>query len=73
MMKKCWELSPFYDLTYSNSVGGEQATCVNGNGVPTKEDILVIAKKMGMNKRKAHLIMEEIEKIVLEGLSSYLS
>lgn len=52
MMKKCWELSPFYDLTYSNSVGGEQATCVNGNGVPTKEDILVIAKKMGMKKEK---------------------
>lgn len=69
--KKSWRLSPSYDLTYSNSIGGEHATCVNGNGIPTKEDILVIAKKIGMSKRKATLIMDEIEKIVLEDLHSY--
>lgn len=28
-----WKLSPAYDLTYSNSIGGEHATTVNGNGV----------------------------------------
>lgn len=70
--EKCWKLSPSYDLTFSNSIGGEHATCVNGNGVPTKEDILVIAKKIGMNKRKAILTMEEIEKKVSEELYSYL-
>ena len=31
--EKRWILSPAYDLTYSNSIGGEHATTVNGNGV----------------------------------------
>ena len=41
-----WKLSPAYDLTYSNSIGGEHATTVNGNGVnPELDDILAVAKK----------------------------
>lgn len=40
-----WKLSPAYDLTYSNSIGGEHATTVNGNGVnPELDDILAVAK-----------------------------
>ena len=40
-----WKLSPAYDLTYSNSIGGEHATTVNGNGVnPELDDILSVAK-----------------------------
>lgn len=31
--EKRWMLSPAYDLTYSNSLGGEHATTVNGNGI----------------------------------------
>ena len=34
----CWKLSPAYDLTYSNSIGGEHATSVNGNGVNPDQD-----------------------------------
>ena len=34
----CWKLSPAYDLTYSNSIGGEHATTVNGNGVNPDQD-----------------------------------
>ena len=42
----CWKLSPAYDLTYSNSIGGEHATTVNGNGVnPELDDILAVAQK----------------------------
>ena len=33
-----WKLSPAYDLTYSNSIGGEHATTVNGNGVNPDQD-----------------------------------
>ena len=45
--EKRWILSPAYDLTYSNSIGGEHATTVNGNGVdPGMEDLLSVANKM---------------------------
>ena len=30
-VKRKWELSPAYDLTYSNSIGGEHATTIAGN------------------------------------------
>lgn len=41
-----WVLSPAYDLTYSNSIGGEHATTVNGNGAdPGMDDILAVAKR----------------------------
>ena len=36
-----WILSTAYDLTYSYSIGGEHATCINGNGRnPGMTDIL---------------------------------
>lgn len=41
-----WVLSPAYDLTYSNSIGGEHATTVNGNGNdPGMDDLLAVAQK----------------------------
>ena len=39
-----WRLSPAYDLTYSNSIDGEHATTVNGNGRdPGLSDLLAVA------------------------------
>ena len=44
--EKVWELSPAYDLTYSNSIGGEHATMVDGNGRnPGMKEILQVAEK----------------------------
>lgn len=44
--EKRWILSPAYDLTYSNSIGGEHATTVNGNGAdPGMDDLLSVAKR----------------------------
>ncbi len=58
-------LSPAYDLTYSNSIGGEHATCVNGNGVnPGISDILAVAKGIGIAGEKARNIAREIQEIV---------
>ena len=43
-----WRLSPAYDLTYSNSIGGEHATCINGEGKnPKLSDLLALADKIG--------------------------
>jgi len=60
-----WILSPAYDLTYSSSIGGEHATCINGNGSnPGITDIIEVAKNIGMKERKAKNIADEIKKIV---------
>ena len=62
-----WILAPAYDLTYSSSIGGEHATCINGNGsTPGMPDILEVAKNIGMKERKARTIAEEIKGVVSE-------
>ena len=64
-----WELSPAYDLTYSYSINGEHATTVNGNGVnPDLKDILKVAKKIGLDEKKAKNIAIEIEEIIKKDL-----
>lgn len=68
-----WVLSPAYDLTYSNSIGGEHATTVNGNGVnPGMEDILAVAKRIGLNTTRAKKTASEIRDCVFEMLSDYI-
>ena len=68
-----WKLSPAYDLTFSNSIGGEHATTVNGNGMnPGIKDILEVAKKANMDEQKARLIADEIKETVAENLGKYL-
>ncbi len=67
-----WQLSPAYDLTYSNSIGGEHATTVNGNGRnPGMEDLLAVAKKIKLNENKARRIAEDIREIVYTDLKEY--
>lgn len=68
-----WILSPSYDLTYSNSLGGEHATTVNGNGVnPGMEDILAVAEKIGLNVAKSKKTASEIKECVYEMLGEYI-
>ena len=68
-----WKLSPAYDLTYSNSIGGEHATTVNGNGVnPELDDILAVAKKIGLNMTMARKTALNIRDCVSELLGEYL-
>ena len=64
-----WRLSPAYDLTYSNSLGGEHATCVNGNGLdPGLKEMLFLAETIGIKKSKAKQIAEQVEDTVHEAL-----
>lgn len=68
-----WELSPAYDLTYSNSIGGEHATTVNGEGMnPTIDDILSVDDRIGINRRKAKSIALNIHEVVREDLREWL-
>lgn len=71
--EKRWVLSPAYDLTYSSSIGGEHATTVNGNGGnPGMDDILAVAKKVGLNVSRAKRIALDIRACVFEMLGDYL-
>lgn len=64
-----WILSPAYDLTYSNSIGGEHATTVHGNGVdPGVDDVLAVANEIGISKIQAINIAKDIKECVHEHL-----
>lgn len=68
-----WKLSPAYDLTYSNSIGGEHATMVNGNGrCPGMTDLIAVAEQVKWDKKKAKKIAGEIQEIVKDELKEYL-
>ncbi len=68
-----WKLSPAYDMTYSNSIGGEHATTVHGNGRnPGIADILAVADNIGISKGKAKKIAKEVEECVRAELQEYI-
>ena len=60
--KKEWHLSPAYDLTYSFSFNGEHATTINGEGKnPSLDDILAVAKNIGLKEKFAKDIALDIK------------
>lgn len=60
--KKEWHLSPAYDLTYSFSFNGEHAATINGEGKnPTLDDILAVAKNIGLKEKFAKDIAFDIQ------------
>jgi len=66
---RVWKMAPAYDLTYSNSLGGEHATCVNGNGRdPAINDILAVAENIGISKTKSKDIAGQVQQTVFEEL-----
>ncbi len=68
-----WILSPAYDLTYSNSLGGEHATTVNGNGTnPDLPDLLAVAANIGIRESRARSIALEVKTCIHDMLSKYL-
>lgn len=68
-----WMLSPAYDLTYSNSIGGEHATTVAGEGArPGMADILNVAKTADLDLAWAEETARTIRRIVGEHLESYV-
>lgn len=71
--EKRWTLSPAYDLTYSSSIGGEHATMVHGNGKnPSRGDLLAVAAAIGIAKRRAQKIADEVEECVRADLREWV-
>lgn len=66
-------LAPAYDLTYSNSLNGEHATTINGNGSdPDMEDILAVAAGIGIRKTQAGKTACDIRDCVYDMLAEYI-
>lgn len=65
-----WRLSPAYDLTFSQGPGGEHATSVLGNGRPGMDDVLTLAKKVGLPAKRARAIARDIQAACQELLGS---
>ena len=59
-----WRLSPAYDLLPSDGFGGQHTTTVNGQGNPTMNDCMAVAKEVGFPERRAKEIVEHIKNIV---------
>lgn len=60
-----WMLTPSYDMTYSNSIGGEHATCVDGNGAnPGMKELMAVGVTAGISELKCREIAEEIKNII---------
>ncbi len=69
-----WRLAPAYDLTFSDSLGGEHATTVAGEGRnPSVKDILSVAKKAGISMSTARQIADMVEQTVSQKLADYLN
>lgn len=66
-------LSPAYDLTYSNSIGGEHATTIDGVGdSPNLKHLLNVAKKVGLDYVWAKTVALDIDHKVEEQLNRWL-
>ncbi|KGL48315.1 type II toxin-antitoxin system HipA family toxin [Porphyromonas cangingivalis] len=61
-----WHLAPAYDLLPSDGIGGFRTTSINGSITPTKEDIFAVAVKVGLDKKEAIKIFEEMAGIIRE-------
>mgnify|MGYP006964166203 FL=1 len=55
-------MSPAYDLTHSSSFNGEHATTINGEGKnPILDDIIAVAKNIGLKEKVARDIALDIQ------------
>ena len=55
-----WKLSPAYDILPSSGFNGYHTTTINGKGEPTRSDIMTIASEVGITKKSATRIVEEL-------------
>lgn len=68
-----WHVSPAYDLTYSNSLNGEHATTINGEGKnPTLEDILSVVQNFDLDETWCYNTITNIKNLVEDYLGKYL-
>lgn len=55
-----WKLSPAYDLVLSSGFNFQHTTTVLGKGIPSKKDILEVAKLTSLSVKRATQIFDEV-------------
>jgi serine/threonine-protein kinase HipA len=59
-----WHFAPAYDLLPSEGINGYRTTSINDSIEPTKNDLLAVAQKVGLQVKEAEEVYGEMEKIV---------
>lgn len=62
-----WHFSPAYDLLPSDGMNGFRTTSINDSIEPTRENLLAVAVKAGLNKKEAEQIFVSIKSSVEKG------
>lgn len=60
-----WHLSPAYDILPSDGLNGFHTTSINNVIEPKKEDLFILAEKVGLDKKKAIEIFNDMEDNIL--------
>lgn len=63
-----WHFAPAFDLLQSEGMNGFHSTSINDKIEPTKEDILMIAEKVGLDRKEANTVFNDILNIVSKGI-----
>ena len=67
------DLSPAYDLTYSNTYYGEHTTTIDGNGRnPGRKELLAVGIAAGMRRSNCERIIDTIQACVSQMLGEYM-
>ena len=59
-----WHFAPAYDLLPSDGINGFRTTSINDSIEPTKEDLLVVAVKAGLNEQEADTMFDRVRERV---------
>lgn len=59
-----WKLSPAYDILPSEGMNGFHTTSINSSITPTKDDLITVAVKSGLDKNKANQVFDKMDAIV---------
>ena len=62
-----WHFAPAYDLLPSDGINGFRTTSINDKIQPTKDDLIAVAVKVGLNTKETTEIFENMQKILAEG------
>lgn len=62
-----WHLAPAYDLLPSDGINGFRTTSINDSIEPSREDVIAVAVKAGLNKKDA----EDIYRDMADAVSSF--
>ena len=59
-----WHLSPAYDLLPSDGMNGYHTTSINDSIEPTKDDLIAVAVKAGLNKKEAEEVFISMKSVI---------